>query len=61
MADDKTKKLADAKRISLKESYEIAYWTKTFGVTAQKLADAVKKVGPMKTDVEAYFKDKNKK
>lgn len=61
MADDKTKKVADAKRISLKEDYEIAYWTKKFGVSAQKLADAIKVAGPMAKDVEAYFKDKNKR
>ncbi len=32
MADDKTKKLADAKRISLKEDYEFEYWKKRFRV-----------------------------
>jgi hypothetical protein len=58
MADDKTKKVADADRISLKEGYEIAYWTKKFGLSAQKLADAVKVAGPMVKDVEAHLKKK---
>ena len=58
MADDKTKKLADAKRISLKEDYEMVYWKKRFKVSGQALAGAVRVVGPMVTKVEAYLKSK---
>lgn len=61
MSDDKTKKLADAKRISLKEDYEVEYWKKRFKISGQQLAGAVRAVGPMVKDVEAYLKDKKKK
>lgn len=61
MADDKTKKLADAKRISLKEDYELAYWKKRFRITGQQIAGAVRAAGPMVKDVEAYLKEKKKK
>jgi hypothetical protein len=61
MADDKTKKLADAKRISLKEDYEMAYWKKRFKVSGQALAGAVRAVGPMVAKVEDYLKAKQKK
>jgi hypothetical protein len=58
MADNKSKKAADAKRISLKEEYEKEYWKKALGVSGQQLAAAVKKVGPMAADVRAYLKKK---
>lgn len=60
MADDKTKRLADAKRISLKEDYEVQYWKKHFRVSGQQLAGAVRAVGHMVKDVRAYLKEKKK-
>lgn len=46
MADDKTlRSPQDASKISLSEDYEVAYWTRKFGVTADELRAAVKKVG----------------
>jgi hypothetical protein len=46
MADDKTKRAPqDAKLISLKEDYEVEYWTKKFGISRERLAEVVKKVG----------------
>jgi hypothetical protein len=46
MADDKTKRAPqDAKLISLDEVYEVVYWTKKYGVSRERLAEAVKKVG----------------
>lgn len=52
MADDKTKRgPADATRVNVNEDYELHYWSHKFGVTADKLRDAVKKVGPMAEDV----------
>lgn len=46
MADDKTlRSPQDASKISLSEDYEVAYWTKKFGVTADELRDAVKAAG----------------
>jgi hypothetical protein len=54
MADDKTKTAPqDAKLISLTEDYEIAYWTKKFGVTKEPLAEAVQRVGHSVAAVEA--------
>jgi len=46
MADDKTKtRPQDAKRINLNEDYELRDWSQKFGVSPEKLKDAVKQVG----------------
>lgn len=46
MADDKTlRSPQDSSRIALGEDYEVEYWTKRFGVSREKLANAVKAVG----------------
>jgi hypothetical protein len=42
----------DRSRINTSEDYEVQYWTKKFGVSADELKSAVEKVGPMATDVE---------
>lgn len=48
MADNtKIKGPADAARVNVGEDYEVAYWTKKFGVSAETLKSAVGKVGPM--------------
>ena len=53
MADDKTKRgPQDAARVNVHESYEVEYWTKHFGVTADELRKCVEKVGVMVTDVK---------
>lgn len=53
MADDKTKKdPQDRSRISLSEDYEVRYWSEKFGVTADELRAAVKKVGNSSAAVE---------
>ena len=53
MADDKTKKAPqDASRINIHEHYEVEYWTKKFGVTADQLRTAVAKVGVSAAAVE---------
>jgi hypothetical protein len=47
VADDKPKTVPlDAKLISLTEDYEIAYWRKRLGVSDDRLAEAVRRVGP---------------
>jgi hypothetical protein len=52
MADNLSKKTsADRKRINTSEDYEVRYWTERFGVTADQLKEAVRKVGPMVDDV----------
>ncbi|MDD2341365.1 MAG: DUF3606 domain-containing protein [Tolumonas sp.] len=45
----------DPKKINVHESWELEYWSKKFGVTQQKLKDAVKAVGVLVTDVQRYF------
>jgi hypothetical protein len=46
MADDKTKTAPqDASRISLNEDYEVQYWTKTLGVSKERLAELVRQHG----------------
>ena len=46
MADDKTNAgVQDRSRIAMGEDYEVAYWTKKFGVSRDVLADAVAAVG----------------
>jgi hypothetical protein len=59
MADDKTKKgPKDASKINVNESWELEYWTKKFGVTADVLKKAVKDVG---VEVEKVKKKLGKK
>ena len=57
MADDKSKKgPQDRSRISLNEDYEVRYWCKKFGVTPDKLREAVEKVGNSADAVEKELK-----
>lgn len=51
MADDKTKKAADRRQSDMHEPYELAYWSRKFGVSRQELAEAVQKVGTNAEDV----------
>ena len=51
--DDKTKtRPQDSSRINMHEDYEVAYWTKKFGVTKQQLQAAVDKAGVSAAAVE---------
>jgi Protein of unknown function (DUF3606) len=53
MADDKSKRAPqDASRVNIHEDYELQYWTKKFGVTAEQLRAAVAKVGVSASAVE---------
>ena len=52
MADDKTKKADDRRRIDVHETYELGYWSRKFSVSREHLAEAVQKVGSMAADVE---------
>jgi hypothetical protein len=59
MADDKSKTgPADRTRVNVNEAYEVEYWSKKFGCTSAELKAAVKAVGVMAKDVEAYLKKK---
>ena len=52
MADD-PKKVGkpDRDRINVHEDYELRDWSKLLGVSADRLKETVKKVGPMVADV----------
>jgi hypothetical protein len=56
MSDDKKKRKADGKRISLNERYEVRYLCDTLGVKRDELAQAIKEVGPMAKRVRAFLK-----
>jgi len=59
MADDKSKTgKPDRDRISLSQDYEVRDAAERYGVTKQQIIDAVKAVGPMRSDVEKYLKSK---
>ena len=54
MADDTSKRGAsDRARINLNQDYEVREATKAFGVTREELEAAVRKVGNMRSAVEA--------
>ena len=57
MADDKDNSgRPDRDRINMEEAYEVQYWSEQFGVSPEDLAAAVKKVGPMVSDVKWELK-----
>jgi hypothetical protein len=57
MSDDKSKAGSpDRDRINTHEQYELNYWSKKFGVSQDKLKEAVAAVGPIATKVEAHLK-----
>ena len=50
--DDKHQRAPqDGQRINLSEDYEVKYWTEALGVSAEKLRETVRRVGPMANDV----------
>ncbi|SAL55251.1 hypothetical protein AWB73_06023 [Caballeronia turbans] len=57
MSDDKKNRGPDDRsRINVNEDYELRYWSGKIGCTHDELKAAVKKVGVMAADVEAYLK-----
>ena len=57
MSDDKSKRGgSDRTHINVHEDYELRDWSKKFKVTPDELKAAVKAVGTVATDVEAYLK-----
>ncbi|MDQ0249605.1 hypothetical protein J2W22_001652 [Sphingomonas kyeonggiensis] len=57
MADNKTLRAPqDSSRIAMGEDYEVQYWTDKFGVSRERLQEAVDAVGNGADAVEAYFK-----
>jgi hypothetical protein len=58
MADDKTKRgPADRSKISLKEDYEVRYWTKALGVSKAELQKLVEKYGHSVATIRKHLKD----
>jgi Protein of unknown function (DUF3606) len=56
MSDDKSNRgNPDRDRISLDQDYEVNAWTKSLGVTKEKLAAAVHAVGNSAEKVKAYL------
>lgn len=49
------KRPLDAKKINVNEAWELDYWTKTLNVSADRLRQAVRAVGPMVSDVKAHL------
>lgn len=59
MSDDKSKAGGqDRLRINVNEDYELDSWSEKFGCSRDELRAAVKAVGVMAKDVEAYLKTK---
>lgn len=57
MADDKTiRGPQDSSRVAMGEDYEIDYWTGKFGVSRERLQEAVDAVGNGADAVERYLK-----
>ena len=56
MTDDKRKiGKPDRDRINVNEEYELRDWSQKFGVTPQRLKEAVAKAGPMAADVAKHL------
>lgn len=55
------RKARDRAMISLKEDYEVRYWSKKFKVTPARLKSAVSAAGRSSTRVAAYLKAARKK
>jgi hypothetical protein len=50
----------ESKRLNIDEEYEIMDWTERYGVSAEKIREAVKVVGDRVSDVVKYLLDGNK-
>ncbi|RYD56421.1 MAG: DUF3606 domain-containing protein [Sphingobacteriales bacterium] len=59
MADDKSKRgPQDSTRVNVNEDYELRYWTMRFNVSADRLKEAVKEVGPSVRAIDEYLNDR---
>jgi hypothetical protein len=45
-------------RIDPEQPYQVAYWKQRFGISEQELIEAVRAVGGLARNVEAYLKQK---
>ncbi|WP_082474329.1 DUF3606 domain-containing protein [Chryseobacterium sp. Leaf201] len=56
MSDDLDKRRPqDATKVNVNESWELDYWSKKFGVTKERLKEAVKAVGTSAATVQKYL------
>jgi len=56
MSDDKTLRAPqDASRVAMGEDYEVQYWTEKFGVSRERLQQAVDAVGNGAEAVKEYL------
>lgn len=55
MDDKKNTGSPDRDRINLQEDYEVQYWTKTLGVSAEELRRAVEAVGSTANAVRRHL------
>ncbi|CAD1790702.1 hypothetical protein CPBF426_12950 [Xanthomonas arboricola pv. juglandis] len=56
MTDDKNNAGSpDRDRVNVNEDYELQYWTKALGVSAEELRAAVKAVGPTAAAVRRHL------
>lgn len=57
MSDDtKDRGTRDRSSIAMEEDYEVVYWTEKFGLTRERLQEAVDAVGNSADAVEKYLK-----
>jgi hypothetical protein len=58
MSDDKTKSHGqDRERINIHQDYELRDWSKSLGVTPERLKEAVQAVGDRADKVREYLKE----
>ncbi|WP_343608337.1 DUF3606 domain-containing protein [Chryseobacterium oranimense] len=56
MSDDLSKRRPqDAAKVNVNETWELEYWSKKFGVTKERLKEAVKAVGTSAAEVQKYL------
>lgn len=57
MSDDKNDRgPQDSSRVAMGEDYEVSYWTRRFGVSRERLQEAVDAAGNGAEAVEQYLK-----
>lgn len=56
MSDDLSKRRPqDASKVNVNETWELEYWSNKFGVTKERLKEAVKAVGTSAVAVQKYL------
>lgn len=56
MSDDLSKRRPqDASKVNVNETWELEYWSNKFGVTKERLKEAVKAVGTSAAAVQNYL------